>query len=172
MTAGTGERERTSNRGLHHPLQWLRWIGSNGRRLAVLLVGLAFLGAGLAMLVLPGPGLLVAVAGLAVLATEFAWAERMLDRTRERAARASAPLATSRAARALFATSALSLLTGGAAVVALADGYRAAGASALVAGLCALSILVPRVHRWLAPPPAAGDEPPDPRIDPQKGTHA
>jgi hypothetical protein len=33
------------------------------------------------MLVLPGPGLLVMAAGLAMLALEFAWAERVLERT-------------------------------------------------------------------------------------------
>jgi hypothetical protein len=39
---------------------------------------------GLAMLVLPGPGLLVIAAGLAMLALEFAWAERVLERTLDR----------------------------------------------------------------------------------------
>jgi uncharacterized protein (TIGR02611 family) len=37
--------------------------------------------AGLAMIPLPGPGLLVTAAGLAVLALEFVWAERLLERT-------------------------------------------------------------------------------------------
>ncbi len=46
------------------------------------------LGAGLAMLVLPGPGLLVAAAGLGMLALEFAWAERTLVRTTARLAQA------------------------------------------------------------------------------------
>ena len=39
---------------------------------------------GVAMLVLPGPGLLVITAGLAMLALEFAWAERVLERTLDR----------------------------------------------------------------------------------------
>jgi hypothetical protein len=38
--------------------------------------------AGLAMLVLPGPGVVVILAGLAVLATEFVWARRVLERTK------------------------------------------------------------------------------------------
>jgi uncharacterized protein (TIGR02611 family) len=42
--------------------------------------GFCVLAAGLAMLVLPGPGLLVTAIGLAMLALEFAWAERMLVR--------------------------------------------------------------------------------------------
>ena len=36
----------------------------------------------------PGPGLLVIVAGLAVLATEFAWAKVALDKTKEKASQA------------------------------------------------------------------------------------
>jgi uncharacterized protein (TIGR02611 family) len=39
---------------------------------------------GLAMLVLPGPGLLVIAIGLGILALEFAWAERLLERTVDR----------------------------------------------------------------------------------------
>jgi uncharacterized protein (TIGR02611 family) len=42
--------------------------------------GVAVLLAGVAMLVLPGPGLLVTAAGLGMLALEFAWAERLLAR--------------------------------------------------------------------------------------------
>jgi uncharacterized protein (TIGR02611 family) len=48
-------------------------------------VGLALLAVGVVLLVLPGPGLLVIVGGLALLATEFAWARRLLMRVRERA---------------------------------------------------------------------------------------
>jgi uncharacterized protein (TIGR02611 family) len=36
---------------------------------------------GLTMLVTPGPGLLVIAVGLGILALEFAWAERLLERT-------------------------------------------------------------------------------------------
>lgn len=36
---------------------------------------------GLVMLVTPGPGLLVIAVGLGILALEFAWAERLLERT-------------------------------------------------------------------------------------------
>lgn len=39
---------------------------------------------GLVMLVTPGPGLLVIVVGLGILALEFAWAERLLERTVDR----------------------------------------------------------------------------------------
>ncbi len=50
-------------------------------RAAVALVGFVIVLAGLIMIPLPGPGLLVVAAGLAVLALEFVWAERLLERT-------------------------------------------------------------------------------------------
>ena len=50
-------------------------------RASVALAGFVVVLAGLAMIPLPGPGLLVTAAGLAVLALEFAWAERLLERT-------------------------------------------------------------------------------------------
>ncbi len=45
---------------------------------------LAFLIGGLVMLVTPGPAFVVIPIGLAMLALEFAWAERLLDSTLER----------------------------------------------------------------------------------------
>ncbi|HYU57809.1 MAG TPA: PGPGW domain-containing protein [Actinomycetota bacterium] len=66
----------------------VRFIGRSGRRVAVTAVGFALVAAGLAMLVLPGPGILVVIAGLAVLASEYAWARSLLDRAKEQARRA------------------------------------------------------------------------------------
>ena len=53
-------------------------------RVPFALLGFTVVLIGLAMLVLPGPGLLVIAAGLGMLALEFAWAERVLERTLER----------------------------------------------------------------------------------------
>ena len=50
-------------------------------RAAVVLAGFVVVLVGLALIPLPGPGLLVVAVGLAVLALEFAWAERLLERT-------------------------------------------------------------------------------------------
>jgi tellurite resistance protein TerC len=50
------------------------------KKLAVLIVGGGLLLAGVAMLVLPGPGLLVILAALSVLGTHFVWAQRLLRR--------------------------------------------------------------------------------------------
>ncbi len=52
-------------------------------RIGVFVVGGLVILAGLVMLVLPGPGWAAVFVGLAILATEFAWAKRLLDRTRE-----------------------------------------------------------------------------------------
>lgn len=52
-------------------------------RVLVAVVGGALLAAGLAMMVLPGPGIVVIALGLAVLATEFAWAAVALDKGKQ-----------------------------------------------------------------------------------------
>ncbi len=55
------------------------------RRIAVLALGGSVLLVGVAMLALPGPAFLVIPGGLAILATEFVWARRVLRRLRESA---------------------------------------------------------------------------------------
>lgn len=74
--------------GLHGPVIIAKWIGGNAKRIAVFVVGAVVCLAGIAMLVLPGPGILVIVAGLAILATEFVWAERALDTAKTKASEA------------------------------------------------------------------------------------
>lgn len=72
-----------------HPFrELLRVVLRNSKRAAVLALGLALVAAGLVLLALPGPGLLLMIAGLAVLASEFAWAEHLLDRAKEQASKA------------------------------------------------------------------------------------
>ena len=48
-------------------------------RIGVAVVGSAIVLLGLALVPLPGPGWLIVFVGLGILATEFAWAERLLD---------------------------------------------------------------------------------------------
>jgi hypothetical protein len=52
------------------------------RKFAVTALGGLIIAVGAALLVLPGPGALVIVLGLAVLAKEYPWAKRRLDRVR------------------------------------------------------------------------------------------
>jgi len=47
------------------------------------LIGGTVLLVGVAMLVLPGPGIVVIAAGLAILATEFIWAKHALSNARD-----------------------------------------------------------------------------------------
>ena len=58
-------------------------------RAVVLMVGIAIVAGGLVMLVTPGPGWAAIIIGLAVLATEYVWAERLLDRVKAVARRAA-----------------------------------------------------------------------------------
>jgi tellurite resistance protein TerC len=65
------------------------------RRLIVAVIGVTILLIGLALVVLPGPAFVVVPVGLAILASEFAWARRLIRRGRvliEQTKR-SAPLA-------------------------------------------------------------------------------
>ncbi len=50
-------------------------------RWAFVIVGIAVLGIGIAMQALPGPAFVVIPIGLAILSLEFAWAERLLEKT-------------------------------------------------------------------------------------------
>jgi uncharacterized protein (TIGR02611 family) len=53
------------------------------RRSLVALVGSTIVLIGLLLVFLPGPGALVVLLGLAVLGTEFVWAQRLIRRARE-----------------------------------------------------------------------------------------
>ena len=64
------ERVRSTLGFLPGPVRWV----------VVGLVGSTLVVAGVAMLVLPGPGLITIFAGVAILAAEFTWAEILLRR--------------------------------------------------------------------------------------------
>ncbi len=49
------------------------------------ITGFVVLAAGIAMLALPGPGVLCIALGLGLLASEFEWARRLLDRLKSAA---------------------------------------------------------------------------------------
>src|SRR3954466_11821344 len=64
--------------------------GPAGHRIGVKTVVIAVLGgvltlAGIALLVLPGPGFVLVAAGLAVLGTRFSWAKKPLDYAKDKA---------------------------------------------------------------------------------------
>ena len=57
----------------------------NVKRVVILILGTSVLLVGVAMIVLPGPAILVIPAGLAILATEFAWARFLLRKMKRKA---------------------------------------------------------------------------------------
>lgn len=134
---------------LHSPRRWLSWVGRSARRVTILVAGLAVLAAGIAMLALPGPGVLVLLVGLAILATEFAWAERALDRSTTSAAGAAASLTSRRAGRIALAVSGAAMVLGGGTVAVLLPLWRVAGVSIAVAGAIGLCALAPAAQRWI-----------------------
>jgi len=54
-------------------------------KVVVTVVGLAVMFAGVVMMVTPGPGIVALLLGLAILSTEWRWADKLLDTARERA---------------------------------------------------------------------------------------
>jgi uncharacterized protein (TIGR02611 family) len=72
--------------------RWARWRDTLrdrpaydlAYRIAIGVVGLTVLGLGILAIPYPGPGWAIVFVGLAILATEFEWAHRLLRYTRER----------------------------------------------------------------------------------------
>ena len=53
------------------------------RKAIVAVIGITVVLIGVAMIVLPGPAIVVIPLGIAILATEFVWAQRLLKRAQE-----------------------------------------------------------------------------------------
>lgn len=83
------------------------------RRAVLSLLGVLITLAGVAMLALPGPGALVIVLGLWVLALEYEWAERRLDAVKDKVIEAAHAAAASRLRVAGSLLIALAMLLGG-----------------------------------------------------------
>ena len=69
VTSGTATRSTASTSGVQVFLRFGKIAG-----------GFLLLAAGIAMIALPGPGWLTILAALAILAGEFIWARKLLDR--------------------------------------------------------------------------------------------
>ena len=70
------------------PAEVVRFLLRSSKRIAVTVVGGVFVLGGLAMLVLPGPGIVVVAIGFAILGTEYVWAAVALEHTKRVATRA------------------------------------------------------------------------------------
>jgi hypothetical protein len=78
--------EEPAGRRWSSPRTAVTLLWRSSQRWLVILAGFALLAGGVALLVLPGPGLVVIIAGLALLAREFVWAEKALAKAKEKAA--------------------------------------------------------------------------------------
>jgi uncharacterized protein (TIGR02611 family) len=88
-----GERKRSGGlrarlRAFRHRIRGNRTLDT-GWRVVVFIVGSAVVLAGLVMFVTPGPGWVALILGLAILSTEFAWAERALHWAKVKAEQAA-----------------------------------------------------------------------------------
>jgi uncharacterized protein (TIGR02611 family) len=61
-----------------------RSLASHTKRIIVTVIGLGLIALGIVLLVLPGPGILVVIAGMAVLSSEFDWAQDALAWLRQK----------------------------------------------------------------------------------------
>jgi uncharacterized protein (TIGR02611 family) len=60
--------------------------------MTVLVMGGTVVLVGIIMIVTPGPAIIVIPAGLAILATEFVWARKLLNKMKQQAARVSSAI--------------------------------------------------------------------------------
>jgi uncharacterized protein (TIGR02611 family) len=128
----------------------IRAAGRHARKVVVLIVGVTVLLAGVALLALPGPGMIVIIVGLLILSTEFAWAERWLDFAVEKAAGATSKAQESKNGRIMLGFSGLALITVGVLVILFFSNWIAAGISLIFAGVIGLCTLLPKVQDWIA----------------------
>jgi hypothetical protein len=134
------------------------------RKVGVGVSGFAITGVGIALLILPGPGLLLVLAGLVILSSEYRWANRLVApvRTQAMAAAEASVQSAWRVAGSVAAGAAL-LAAGVAWIVvpALPFGGVATGVSLIVSGFLLLGLLAYSWRRWRVPPVGelrAGDD--------------
>lgn len=124
--------------------------GNPVKRAAVLVGGGALLLLGIALLVLPGPGLLLVLAGLLVLSSEFPAVARYVDPVRVRAMRAAEESVSSPLRIAASAVCAAALVAAGIVwgiVPGLPFGGWATGSGLILSGLILAALLVWSHHR-------------------------
>jgi uncharacterized protein (TIGR02611 family) len=132
------------------------------KRISAQLVGWILVVVGLAAMILPGPGLLLLLAGLAILSQQFTWAERRVEPVKKQAFKTAADGVATKTRIAVSVLAGLALM--GLGVVwgmrpevpgwwPLRDswwlvGGWATGSSLIVSGLAALGLLVYSYRRF------------------------
>ncbi|QFZ19034.1 PGPGW domain-containing protein [Saccharothrix syringae] len=129
-------------------------VGRPVKRVAVLVAGGLLLVVGVALLVLPGPGLLLVLAGLLVLASEFPALERYVDPVRDRAMKAAEDSVASPLRIAGSVAAGLLLIAAGVVwgvVDSLPMSGWSTGSSLVLSGLVLLALLVWSYRRTRRP---------------------
>lgn len=95
MTACAASRQGDGYRGIDAPrnrgdLTFVKILLTSLRKLVIGIIGGTVLLIGIALIVLPGPAFIVIPIGLAILATEFAWARSALNRAKAMVGRGKA----------------------------------------------------------------------------------
>lgn len=138
------------------------------RRVTLEVVGWGLVVAGIAALILPGPGLLMLFGGLAVLSQQYEWAERRLDPVKYRALKGAAESVETYLRIALSTSGALLLIAAGVLWSVKPDvpgwwpfadswwlpGGVATGITQIVSGIVALALLVYSYRRFHGKPEA------------------
>ena len=121
------------------------------RRILVTVAGLALCVAGVGLLILPGPGLLLLLGGLVLMANEYPWARRMTAPVRRQAMRSAAQSVASPLRISATALCGLALVAAGVAwilVPSLPFGGVATGSSLIVSGIVLLALLIYSYRRF------------------------
>lgn len=121
------------------------------RRILVTIAGVALCVVGIGLLILPGPGLLLLLGGLVLLANEYPWARRMTAPVRRQAMRSAAQSVASPLRISATALCGLALVAAGIAwilVPSLPFGGVATGSSLIVSGIVLLALLVYSYSRF------------------------
>ena len=121
----------------------------SARKVGILVVGTIVVLVGIALLPLPGPGMVVIILGLVILAQEFDWAQRWLDLCVERAASALGAVQESKVGKACMAITGIAMIIGGIVVCVVFTQWIVAGISFVIAGVVSLTTLHPRVQAWI-----------------------
>jgi hypothetical protein len=120
-------------------------MASAAKRVTVGLIGGALVLVGIVLLVLPGPGLLLVLAGLVVLSVEFPAAERYIDPIQHRAMRAAEESVSSPLRLTLSVLAGLALIAAGVVwglVKSLPLGGWPTGSSLILSGVALLGLLL------------------------------
>ncbi|HSK61126.1 MAG TPA: PGPGW domain-containing protein [Actinomycetospora sp.] len=130
-------------------------------RIATTILGVALVVVGVLLLVLPGPGLLLVLAGLVVLAHEYPGAQRHVAPVRRQAVAAAQFSVASRLRITSTAAAGLALIVAGVvwtAVPSLPFGGVGTGSSLALSGVLLLGLLGYSIRRWGGPRRAGRDQ--------------